>query len=58
MKTEQNPILLFREWYLEAVDTIRDMEANGPSTETEEILAEVRRAVAEAGREAVNGLGR
>jgi aminopeptidase YwaD len=46
------------QWYLDSVDTIRDMEADGPSEATELILAAVRRAVAEAGRQAVESLGR
>jgi hypothetical protein len=46
------------EWYLAAVDTIRDMEAGGPSEETEAILASTRRSVTEAGRKAVETLGR
>jgi len=46
------------DWYMAAVDTIRDMEAGGPSEETEAMLAAVRRAVAEAGRIAVESLGR
>jgi hypothetical protein len=46
------------EWYLRAVETLRDMEAGGPSAATEEILATVREAVAEAGRSAIGSLGR
>jgi len=46
------------EWYLAAVNTIRDMEAGGPSEATEAILASIRRSVTEAGRKAVETLGR
>ncbi len=46
------------DWYLAAVDTIRDMEAGGPSEATEAILAATRRSVIEAGRKAVETLGR
>ncbi len=45
------------QWYLDSVDTIRDLELGGPSDATERVLAEVRGAVAEAGRRALERLG-
>ena len=45
------------QWYLDSVDTIRDLELGGPSDATERVLAEVRGAVAEAGRKALESLG-
>jgi hypothetical protein len=45
------------EWYLAALDTIRDMEVGGPSAATEGSLARAREAVAEEGRRAVESLG-
>jgi hypothetical protein len=44
-------------WYLDAVDTLRDMEPGGPSTATEAAIGSVKEAIAEAGRRAVEGLG-
>ena len=57
---EEERVILetWTEWYLAAVDTIRDMEAGGPSEATEAILASIRRSITEAGRKAVETMGR
>jgi hypothetical protein len=57
-KEERLILETWTEWYLAAVDTIRDMEAGGPSEATEAILASTRRSITEAGRKAVETLGR
>ena len=45
------------EWYLGAVDAMRDMEVGGPSAGTLARLKDARDSVAEAGRRAIEGLG-
>ena len=45
------------QWYLDSVDTIRDLEVGEASESTELVLAAVREAVDEAGRKALGNLG-
>jgi len=57
---EEERVILesWTEWYLAAVDTIRDMEAGGPSEATEASLASIRQSITEAGRKAIETIGR
>ncbi len=57
LKDEQLILQSWTDWYLAAVDTMRDMEAGGPSADTERILAVVGESIAEAGRSALQSLG-
>lgn len=45
------------DWYLGAVDTLRDMEAGGPTEASERALTSIRQAVEEAGENALASLG-
>lgn len=58
LKEEQLILQSWADWYLAAVDTMRDMEAGGVSAETERILTAVRETVAEAEKAALGSLGR
>jgi hypothetical protein len=57
LQEEQLIIQSWTDWYLAAIETMADMEAGGPSPETEGVLAEVQALVAETGRAALASLG-
>jgi hypothetical protein len=57
LEEERKILRTWADWYLDAADTLRDMEAGGPSAATEGAIRSVREAIAEAARRALEGLG-
>jgi hypothetical protein len=56
LQDEELIIRSWTEWYVSAIETMRDMEAGGPSAETEQALAGARERVLAAGKSALEAL--